>query len=148
MPEFSPPGAGIEPEVIGDDSGSEYQYADPLGWFYTTLDGIDFAQELGAFIETENPWLLGNVFGTGLDFANSLSDLMNTPSQETFDEWNAWGANMGIAPGAVYIGTNSITGESWFDISLNSITGNSGYQISWHEAVDSTDTSGPIIDFF
>ena len=61
---------------------------------------------------------------------------------------DAWGANMGIAPGAVYIGTDYSTGQSWFDITLNTVSGNTGYQISWHEAENASDSSGPVIDFF
>jgi hypothetical protein len=140
-------GFGTPPTVgVPSTSGIGYLYPSPTGIADATLAGSNLARDLGEFIDTEDPWLLGNVFESGFDFINSLSDLMNTPSQSTFDSWNAWGAESGIAPGEVYIGYDSL-GNATFDIDLNSISGDSGYQISWHVADSPSDTSGPVIEF-
>ncbi len=135
--------------VPGEGGGSPYLYPDPARYFDTALAGTGLATSIGEFIETSNPLLLGSVFSSKFEFIDGLSALINTPNQQTYDTWNTWSVNTGLAPGAVYIGYDADTGHSWFEIPLNSISGStSGYQISWHYAENSTDTSGPIIDYF
>lgn len=83
-----------------------------------------------------------------MDFLDALDSLINAPSQQMYDNWNAWSFQTGLAPGAVLVGINADTGQSWFDIPLNSIDGTAGYQITWHHAESEADTSGPTIDYF
>jgi hypothetical protein len=71
------PSTGVRPE---------YQYSNPTLIFEVVLDGIGFAIETVRFIETPNPYLFGNVLGTFYEFEQSLSEYINTPSSEMFDQ--------------------------------------------------------------